>query len=204
MTDHTFTERQNDLNKEAWSALRGQGYALDYNRAVFLLRAKQRGCYDSLRILGAYLVSDLGEFRGKRVQSLLRMVSALEEIPNRDTWLRIGGAGVVLLSRAPRNKRGRIMSSVAATMRRTGRTCVSRDSFRQSFRRCLTAEEYSEALLEKPRDRTDWKAKALTYRKQAGILVEALLEMLNNGTIRRRDLPPAAQVILNDPNRSAA
>lgn len=204
MTDHTFTDRQNELNKEAWSNLRGQGYALDYNRAIFLQRAKQRGCYDSLRCLGTYLVSDLGEYKGKRVQSLLRMVAALDEIPNQQTWLRIGGKGVVLLSRTPRSKRGVIMSSISASLRRTGRSCVSSGTFRDTLRRCLSAQEYEEALLENREPRTDWKFKALTYRKQAGILVEAFLEMLNNGTIRRRDIPEGAQLILNDPNRSAA
>jgi len=179
-----ISESRNNNYKTEWDALRGQEYDLDFDRTLFLWNVMVESLHENIDTLRDYIIVELEEFAGKRVESFIRFVEAFAHIDSYDTWAKIGGAGVVLLNRVDRRRHRTILRRVDETLERTGRDRVSLGTFRTILRDVLGVESYRESLTEQRKQRD-----VLTYYRQCVVYQQGIFAMLRAGTITRDQLP---------------
>lgn len=182
----------NDNLKAQWDALRGAGYTLDYERAVFLYNLLVDYLHENVNTLKKYMVVELQEYAGKRVESFVRMVHALDVDDNQEHWEKLGGKGMVLYTRVDGRRRGRVMQRVNASLKRTGRQCISEQTLRNILREVLGPETYRDLLTE---SRDDLHPR-LNYRAQCVIYQQAILDLVGSGVIDKKQLPRELRTLL--------
>lgn len=148
--------------KKKWDQLRGREHDLSRERASLLFEVWNRlQRVDSL--LQQFLVSVLGEYPGKRCQAFVRLARAYDEIRENETWVMIGGHGVVLLSRMNGHSRRVVLRKTRETLNRTGRETVTIGTFRAIIRETLGKAGYR-AILTEPQQRTALRQELITLK----------------------------------------
>lgn len=150
-------QRTTNRIKKAWDKLETRSNNLDFDRAKLLHEVWTR-LQRSDKSLAHFTVHVLGEYAGKRTLAFIRLVHAYDEIQDLDTWAKIGGKGVVLLSRVShKTKRKKILREVDNSMQRTGRSTTTIGTFRTIAQEVLGEEAYR-ATLSEPHGRSNLSA----------------------------------------------
>lgn len=144
----TIPTRTVNRVKRQWDKLQGRGNRIDYDRAKLLHEVWGR-LQKNDKSLAHFIVTRLGEYKGKHTLAYVRMVHAYDKIDDVETWTKLGGKQAVLLSRVKsKAKQKKILSRVNKTLKRTGRSTVTRSTFREIAKDLLTPKEYDACLVE--------------------------------------------------------
>lgn len=174
--------------KRQWDKLEGRGNALDFERAKLLNEVWNRLQQDDKSLAG-FLVNVLDIYKGKRTLAFIRLAHAFDAIDDVDTWTKLGGKSVVILSRVKhKTKRRAIMRRVDKTLKRTGRSTVAVATFRTFAHEVLGDENYRKALTE-PHGRSNLTA-------ELALLKQFILTMIGTNPELEKAMSPAVKKAL--------
>jgi hypothetical protein len=143
--------------KRQWDKLEGRGNRLDFDRAQLLHTVYIR-LQKNEKSVAAFIVGQLGVEPGKRPYALFRLAEAFDANSDQETWDKLGGTATALLTRVKgKVARRRILKKVDASLKSTGRSCVSSETFRKFARAVLGHEAYQASLTE-PKSGSNTKA----------------------------------------------
>lgn len=141
-------KRTTNRIKKQWDNLQGRGNRLDFDRAKLLHEVWGRLQKNDTN-LAHFLVNVLEEYAGKRCIAFVRLAHAYDAIDDVETWTKIGGKAVVILSHCGKVDRRRVMRKVNATLKRTKRTTLSLACFRTKVQEAIGEEKYRKVLNER-------------------------------------------------------
>lgn len=163
-------KRTTNRIKKAWDKLESRGNHLDFDRAKLLHEVWTRYQRND-KNLATFTVKVLGEYGGKRTLAFIRLVHAYDEIQDIETWTKLGGKGVVMLSRVRhKTKRKKLLREVDKSMERTGRTTTTIGTFRNIAQSVLGEDAYRSTLSE-PHGRSNLSVELALLK---GFLIELI------------------------------
>ena len=185
-----FTARKTNRLREQWDKMQGQEHDVDYRRAKLLHEVLIRLDRDEDQLV-SFVIAVLGEYPGKRPLMFVRFALAFDVVDDHATWAAVGGRSMILLARLKKVRRNRVMRRINKTLKNTGRTTVSRTTFRNAFRESLTDEEYRAALTERQSAPANG-----TTRTQLKLLRGFILTLLRGNPDLRRGMPRDVKKLL--------
>lgn len=185
-----LTARRTTRIKERWDKLQGQEHGVDYERARLLHEVYERHEKDAA-MLEEFIVAVLGEYPGKRTKMFVRFALAFETISDPEIWVMVGGKAVVLLSRTNKRNRRKTLTRVRRTLETTGRTTISRSTFRNILHEVL-GENYRSVLTEPQSSRSNGNG----AREQLRALKSFILTLMRSDTKLRKAMTPEVKAIL--------
>lgn len=174
--------------QQRWASIQAKGNRVDFERGK-LLHEVWLAHHKDEKTLAGFIVTELGEFPGKCAASLARLAPAFDAEQDEEIWRKIGGQGVVLLSRVKSEKhRKSIMRLVNSTTKNTGRDSVSIGTFR-TFVQTVLGPDYKDVLLEH-------RSEGISLKVQLIALKRCIFALLQKHPELRRELPAPVRAYL--------
>jgi len=176
--------------KAEWDTLRLDGHNVDYRRAVYLRKVRDKYLHHNMESLRGFIGAALEE-GGKRASAHVRMVVALDVDDHEDHWSKLGGRSMILMTRVDGRRRSRIWTRVNAARKRGNSETLSENTFRNILREILGENAYRDLLTERKQSHPhyNYRAQCVTYQQE-------LFRLINNGQLNKRHLSLKVRMLL--------